>query len=189
MSGKLDQSLDEILSTQRRSAVRGKGGRRVRRGNQAGRTAPAAPVGGVKKNPKQAKGAVKAIPTGPSGGSGESRIQVSNLVSVLSRSSSSNVFLTLCSAQGCERSPDQGMLPMRLSKPIGLSSKSSINAEYMIRRRNREPSLCDVHYPCTLGSLITTVSSLHFLLTVNLEALVDRSWARYRLAQTYDSLR
>jgi len=79
MSGKLDQSLDEILSTQK--SVRGRGQRRGRRAPQAGRTTAvvAAPVGGVKKNPKQAKGAVKAIPTGPSGGNGESRIQVSNL--------------------------------------------------------------------------------------------------------------
>jgi THO complex subunit 4 len=84
MSGKLDQSLDEILSTQRRSAVRGKGGRRGRRVPQAGRTtAVAAPVGGVKKTPKQAKGAVKAIPTGPSGGPSDSKIQVSNLVSTV----------------------------------------------------------------------------------------------------------
>jgi THO complex subunit 4 len=82
MSGKLDQSLDEILSTQK--SVRGRGTRRGRRAPQAGRTTAviAAPVGGVKKNPKQAKGAVKAIPTGPSGGNGESRIQVSNLVRI-----------------------------------------------------------------------------------------------------------
>jgi THO complex subunit 4 len=77
MSGKLDQSLDEILSTQRRSATRG---RRGRRAPQAGRTtAVAAPIGGVKKSTKPAKGAVKAIPTGPSG-SGDSKIVVSNLV-------------------------------------------------------------------------------------------------------------
>jgi len=54
MSGKLDQSLDEILSTNK-SAVRGKGrlNRRGRRAPQAGRaTAVVAPVGGIKKNPK-----------------------------------------------------------------------------------------------------------------------------------------
>lgn len=79
MSGKLDQSLDEILSANKRSVIRGKG-RGRRRSAQPGRTTTAtAPVGGVKKNPKQAKGAVKAIPTGPSVGSGDSRIQVSNL--------------------------------------------------------------------------------------------------------------
>lgn len=81
MSGKLDQSLDEILSTNKRSVIRGKG-RGRRRVSQPGRPAPvAAPVGGVKKNAKQAKGAVKAVPTGPSGATGDSRIQVSNLVS------------------------------------------------------------------------------------------------------------
>lgn len=79
MSGKLDQSLDEILSTNKRSVVRGKG-RGNRRVSQPGRAAAvAAPVGGVKKNLRQAKGAVKATPTGPAA-SGDSRIQVSNLV-------------------------------------------------------------------------------------------------------------
>ncbi|KAH8803837.1 putative mRNA export protein mlo3 [Hyaloscypha sp. PMI_1271] len=71
MSARLDKSLDEIISTQRRSSGRGRG-RRVHR------TAPAAtaPAGGVKKNPKHAKGAVKNIPTGPSGSSGEGKILV-----------------------------------------------------------------------------------------------------------------
>jgi THO complex subunit 4 len=77
MSGKLDQSLDEILSTQRRSAVRGRRGRRV---PTAGRTtAVVPPVGGIKKTTKQARGGIKAVPTGPSGGNGDSKIQVSNL--------------------------------------------------------------------------------------------------------------
>jgi THO complex subunit 4 len=81
MSGKLDQSLDEILSTNKRSVIRGKG-RGHRRASQPGRAAAAAaPVGGVKKNTKQAKGTVKTVPTGPSGATGDSRIQVSNLVS------------------------------------------------------------------------------------------------------------
>jgi THO complex subunit 4 len=106
MSGKLDQSLDDILKTQRRSATRAKRGRGARRASQPGRAdAPAAPVGGVQKNPKQAKGAVKAIPTGPSAGSGESRIQVSNLVCIPNPSAAENC-LTSISAQGCERSPD-----------------------------------------------------------------------------------
>jgi THO complex subunit 4 len=77
MSARLDKSLDEIISTQRRSSGRGRGGRR------AHRAAPAAtaPVGGVKKNPKHVKGAVKNIPTGPSGGSGEGKILVTGFVS------------------------------------------------------------------------------------------------------------
>jgi THO complex subunit 4 len=78
MSARLDKSLDEIISTQRRSSVRGgRGGRRMRRTGQAA----AAPVGGVKKTPKQAKGAVKAIPTGPSGAGGEGKILVTGFVS------------------------------------------------------------------------------------------------------------
>jgi THO complex subunit 4 len=53
MSGKLDQSLDEIVSTQRRSARRGRG----QRNRQAGKasTSPVATVGGVNKTVKQAK--------------------------------------------------------------------------------------------------------------------------------------
>jgi THO complex subunit 4 len=80
MSTKLDKSLDEIISTQRRSSGRGRGGRRV-----GGRTAPAAaaPAGGVKKNAKHAKGAVKNIPTGPSGSGGEGKILVTGFVSVI----------------------------------------------------------------------------------------------------------
>lgn len=73
MSERLDKSLDEIIGTQRRSSVRGKGGRRIRRG---GAQPAATPVGGIKKNPKHVKGAVKAIPTGPSGGTGEGKIMV-----------------------------------------------------------------------------------------------------------------
>ena len=77
MSARLDKSLDEIISTQRRSS----GGRG--KGRRPHRNAPAAtaPVGGVKKNPKHAKGAVKAIPTGPAGFSGEGKILVTGFVS------------------------------------------------------------------------------------------------------------
>jgi THO complex subunit 4 len=82
MSGKLDQSLDEILSTQKRGSRtrRGAGAGAARRAPSGRTTAVAAPVGGIKKPAKAARGAVKAIPTGPSGGSGDSKIVVSNLV-------------------------------------------------------------------------------------------------------------
>lgn len=78
MSGKLDQSLDEILST-KRSAHKGSRGR-GRRAPAAGRTAgPVAPVGGVKKNQKSAKVTTKATPSGPTVAAVDSKIQVSNL--------------------------------------------------------------------------------------------------------------
>ncbi|KAJ9192057.1 hypothetical protein DTO166G4_2715 [Paecilomyces variotii] len=77
MSGKLDQSLDEILSSRRQ----GNAGRRNarRRSGGAKAAASAAPVGGVKKNTKGAKPAGKGAPTGPAGVSGESKIMVSGL--------------------------------------------------------------------------------------------------------------
>ena len=83
MSGKLDQSLDEILSTRRKTAGRrGRGGRRAGNGTKAAR---AAPVGGIQKNTRSAKAAPAkgAVPSGPAAGSGESKIIVSNLVRLL----------------------------------------------------------------------------------------------------------
>jgi len=77
MSGKLDQGLDEIISTQRRAV----GGRRQnQRRSTGGRPATTAPIGGVKKTTKQPKGpatkqgAAKAI-----GANGDSKVVVSNL--------------------------------------------------------------------------------------------------------------
>lgn len=84
MSGKLDQSLDEILSTRRKTAGRrgGRGGRRAGNGTKA---ATAAPVGGIQKNSRSAKvaPAKSAVPSGPAAGNGESKIIVSNLVRLL----------------------------------------------------------------------------------------------------------
>jgi len=75
-SGKLDQSLDEILSTQRKTA-----GRRSTR-RAAGRpAAPTAPSGGVKKTVKAPRNGGKPTPAKGSGLVGESKIMVSNLVS------------------------------------------------------------------------------------------------------------
>ena len=92
MSARLDKSLDEIISTQRRSSVRGgRTGRRMRRTGQT----TAAPVGGVKKNPKQAKGAVKAIPTGPSGAGGEGKILVTGFVSIIAALQKKNLSANL----------------------------------------------------------------------------------------------
>ncbi|RKF76929.1 putative protein mlo3-like protein [Golovinomyces cichoracearum] len=76
MSGKLDQSLDEIISTQRRSNVRAKGGRHVRR---PGRSVAVNPVTGVRKNPKASKGTLKPVPTGPSSVNSNGKILVTGL--------------------------------------------------------------------------------------------------------------
>ncbi|KAI9679558.1 MAG: hypothetical protein M1817_005580 [Caeruleum heppii] len=80
MSGKLDQSLDEILSTQRRSARRGRG-RGAAAKNTTTRASVAAPAGGVKKTrgAKASKPTKAVTPTGPAVGSGDSKIIVSNL--------------------------------------------------------------------------------------------------------------
>ncbi|GJC85725.1 RNA recognition domain-containing protein containing protein [Colletotrichum tofieldiae] len=78
MSGKLDQSLDEILSTQRRSA--GGPGRRSQRRSTGGRPAAAAPVGGVQKTSKPARAAAnKPNAAKPAQGTGDSKVIVSNL--------------------------------------------------------------------------------------------------------------
>ena len=78
MSGKLDQSLDEILST-RRTVARGRPRRR-------GTTARAAPVGGVGKSTGKttAKATSKGNATMAAAGT-DSKIIVSNLVSHIIR--------------------------------------------------------------------------------------------------------
>lgn len=77
MTSKLDQSLDDIVTT-KRIARRGRGGRRVANA----RAKATGPAGGVVKNTRAAKAAVKAaVPTGPASGTvGDSKIIVSNLV-------------------------------------------------------------------------------------------------------------
>ena len=79
MSGKLDQSLDDILSS------RPRGGRAARRGRRAvtagTKVSTRAPVGGVQKTTKATKASAKtAAPNGPAAGTGDSKIIVSNLV-------------------------------------------------------------------------------------------------------------
>jgi hypothetical protein len=79
MSGKLDQSLDEILSNQRRNQ---QGRRRSqRRAAGATRSATTAPAGGIQKSSKAARTAAKPTPAKGAGLTGESKIMVSNLVS------------------------------------------------------------------------------------------------------------
>lgn len=79
MSGKLDQSLDEILSTQRHTV----GGRRRSQRRTSGRPVTIAPIGGVQKTLRQPRGAAatKQAPTKATGVHGESKVVVSNLVS------------------------------------------------------------------------------------------------------------
>ena len=79
MSGKLDQSLDEILSTRRKNtARRGRG----RRAPNAARVTSAAPAGGIQKSTK-GKASAKAAPAASSVPAiGDSKIIVSNLVSL-----------------------------------------------------------------------------------------------------------
>lgn len=84
MSGKLDQSLDEILSSRRHSARRG--GRGGNRNTNASKRNVAPPVGGIKKNhitTRNARGAGRqVVPSGPADGAGASKIIVSNLVCI-----------------------------------------------------------------------------------------------------------
>jgi len=77
MSGKLDQSLDEILSTRKNNATRPK-----RRVPNAARTKGAAPIGGVRKNNGKpgAKRAVETRNAEPKSLAGQdAKIAVSNL--------------------------------------------------------------------------------------------------------------
>ncbi|KAJ2985722.1 hypothetical protein NUW58_g5380 [Xylaria curta] len=75
-SGKLDQPLDEIISTQRRTV----GGRRRSQRRSAGRPVATAPVGGVQKTSKQPRNAAtKQVPAKAAGANGESKVVVSNL--------------------------------------------------------------------------------------------------------------
>lgn len=78
MSGKLDQALDDIVSSTRQ-----RGGRRRTQRRSAGGPAAAAPVGGVQKTARPARGAAAKAPgaRGPAP-SGDSKVIVSNLVSL-----------------------------------------------------------------------------------------------------------
>jgi THO complex subunit 4 len=79
MSGKLDQSLDDILSTRRRSAGPRRRSQRQTPGN--GRPTATAPVGGVQKTSKNARTAAnKPAASKATPHTGDSKIIVSNLV-------------------------------------------------------------------------------------------------------------
>ncbi|KAI0162767.1 hypothetical protein BJ166DRAFT_612747 [Pestalotiopsis sp. NC0098] len=92
MSGKLDQSLDEIVSTQRKAGGR-RGGRNPAR-RASGRTTTVAPVGGVQKNSKKPQTAAKQAPAKASGGPGDSKVVVSNLPKDVTESQIKEYFVT-----------------------------------------------------------------------------------------------
>lgn len=77
MSGKLDQSLDEILSNQRRAAGQQRR-RSTRRVITTSRPTPTAPAGGIHKA-RPLRNASKSAPAKAFGAVGESKIMVSNL--------------------------------------------------------------------------------------------------------------
>ncbi|KAI0137228.1 hypothetical protein BJ170DRAFT_49234 [Xylariales sp. AK1849] len=93
MSGKLDQSLDEIVSTQRKA-----GGRRGGRTNprrSAGRPTTTAPVGGVHKNSKKPQAAAsKQAPAKAFGGNGDGKVVVSNLPKDVNEAQIKEYFVT-----------------------------------------------------------------------------------------------
>jgi len=80
MSGKLDKSLDEILSSSRTRGGGAAAGRRRSQRRSAGRPTTASPVGGIQKTAKPARTA--AAKTAPIKGAGriDSKVIVSNLV-------------------------------------------------------------------------------------------------------------
>ncbi|ROV97755.1 hypothetical protein VMCG_07412 [Cytospora schulzeri] len=86
MSGKVDQSLDEIISTQ-------KSGNRRSSARKPARPASKAPVGGVHKNTKPARGTgAKHAPARGAKNTGESKIIVSNLPKDVSESQIKEYF-------------------------------------------------------------------------------------------------
>lgn len=81
MSGKLDQSLDDIMKDTKPAGGRGRGKfsrpRSSRRAATKAKAAIAAPTGGVQKNTKAAPKSTASVLTAPS--SGDSKIIVSGL--------------------------------------------------------------------------------------------------------------
>lgn len=101
MSGKLDQSLEDILGSNRKAGVRG--GRGARRGARPSKGRTVAPVGGVQKATKVPKKNV--VPTGPAA-KGDSKVIVSQLVCYVILSKVWSHVLTTFPAHGCQRDPD-----------------------------------------------------------------------------------
>lgn len=140
MASKLDQSLDEMLSTQRKTG----GGNRRRSTRRSTGPAKPAPAGGIQKNTKPARGNnPKNAPSKPTGAVGESKIVVSNLPKDVSEAQ----------IKVCFR---QGLAPMEFSA-IVLSIVNIVN-----RNRRGRLSFCPLP-PCpVLGPLAASSARLVF---------------------------
>lgn len=164
MSGKLDQSLDEILSTSKKT--------RTRRGGRVGgrNGKPAAPVGGVAKSTRGGRGGVKAVPTGPAagrrsvGGSMGSKAIISNLVSSKMYIISSDLSANTLPAVWCERVPDKGMLSMRLYKPLAFLSETSSHRIF--------------HRYFYEGAVLESIQELSFIIVGSLNRTVSFRYSR-----------
>ncbi|KAI0970789.1 hypothetical protein F4678DRAFT_103114 [Xylaria arbuscula] len=128
-NGKLDQPLDEIISTQRRTV----GGRRRSQRRPAGRPVAAAPVGGVQKTSRQPRNAAaKQAPTKAAGGNGESKVVVSNLPKDVNEAQIKEYFTT--SVGPIKRvelsygpnSVSRGIATVTFHKPDGASKAFSV---------------------------------------------------------------
>lgn len=129
MSGKLDQSLDEILNTRREGArrARGRGGRRA---PNPARKSITTPVDGVKKNTRAAKPVAKpSVPNGSVAGHGESKIIVNNLVNLHIALGILDPYANNIPACRYRRAPDQGMLNDGPFEPWNFIADFSVNFE------------------------------------------------------------
>ena len=161
MSGKLDQSLDEILSTQKAAGRRRSARRTTSRPNNA-------PPGGIQKSTKPARNAAKPAPSKNAGLIGESKIMVSNLVRLYPFSFSFIIYfrkLRLLTPKSPRMSPKArsryvtdeassafGVLSTSIPLGIPIDTTSPIMGLYVRfsrRRSPRMPASPDVKYGST----------------------------------------
>ncbi|PKS09742.1 hypothetical protein jhhlp_004363 [Lomentospora prolificans] len=125
MSGKLDKSLDELLTSRR-----GGGGRRrgpQRRASGGRNPAPAAPVGGIQKNNKATRASAAKPPAKGAALSGDSKIIVSNLPKDVTEQQIKEYFVqSVGSIKRVElsygpNSQSRGIANVTFSKPDGAS--------------------------------------------------------------------
>lgn len=124
MSGKLDQSLDEITTAQRRSTRR-----RPTQRRSTGRPAQAAPVGGIQKSTKPARGAAaKPALAKAAAAHADSKVIVSNLPKDVTEKQIKEYFVQIVGpikrvelAYG-PNSQSRGIASVIFSKPDGAST-------------------------------------------------------------------